>query len=253
FFLQVLQEFPSARAVHDVVTRHPIDTRGTLVLQHQPPRHRQHVEPIDSVIQGVKPKPRFLLGLSPQLPPQLRNVQDKLYAVPPFRFVRQFGPTVNGYLLRSGMKFIQAAFSSSCGNTLSAGLLRSTSITRLHGYYEPLRLPNRSPGRYLFRPGVDHRPTRRWSPARVSQVPDCSVDARCPLSPRRARPLHMFVASRSMAGFTSSGGLATPNCVTRPKRVHWITAGIVAFRGFGRRITPTPAQSATWRTNNFHD
>jgi hypothetical protein len=96
------------------------------------------------------------------------------------------------------MRFIQAAFSSSCGNTLSAGLLRSTSVTRLPSYYEPLRLPIGSSRGYLFPPGVGLGPTRRRPPARVSQVPDCSVDARCPLSPRGARPLHMFVASRSM-------------------------------------------------------
>ena len=57
-------------------------------------------------------------------------------------------------------------------------------------------------------------------PAQVSQVPDGSVDARCPLSPRGARPLHVLVASRSVSGFTFSGRLATPICVTRPKWVH---------------------------------
>ena len=57
-------------------------------------------------------------------------------------------------------------------------------------------------------------------PEQVSQVPDRSVDARCPLPPRRARPLRVLVASRPVSGFTSSGRMATPTCVTRPKRVH---------------------------------
>ena len=50
---------------------------------------------------------------------------------------------------------------------------------------------------------------RQSPPERVSQVPDDSVGIRCPLSPRRARPLHVFVASRSVTGFTLSGRLAT--------------------------------------------
>ena len=57
-------------------------------------------------------------------------------------------------------------------------------------------------------------------PEQVSQVPDRSVDARCPLPPRRARPLQVLVASRPVSGFTQSGRLAAPTCVTRPKRVH---------------------------------
>jgi hypothetical protein len=57
-------------------------------------------------------------------------------------------------------------------------------------------------------------------PEQVSQVPDRSVDARCPLPPRRARPLRVLVASRPVSGFASSGRMAALTCVTRPKRVH---------------------------------
>ena len=46
-------------------------------------------------------------------------------------------------------------------------------------------------------------------PSRVSQVPDCSVDARCPQPPRAARRLHTPVASPSIRGFAFSGRLAT--------------------------------------------
>ena len=38
-------------------------------------------------------------------------------------------------------------------------------------------------------------------PSRVSQVPDCSVDARCPQPPRAARRLHLPVASPPVRGF----------------------------------------------------
>ncbi len=95
----------------------------------------------------------------------------------------------------------------------------------------------------------------RLSLERVSQVPDDSVGIRRPLSPRRARPLQAFVASRSMTGFTPPGGLATLTCLTRPSsgsRLR-ITADAIAFRGSDRRITPAAARAATWRTNNYHD
>ena len=38
-------------------------------------------------------------------------------------------------------------------------------------------------------------------PSRVSQVPDCSVDARCPQPPRAARRLHTPVTSPPVRGF----------------------------------------------------
>jgi len=89
-------------------------------------------------------------------------------------------------------------------------------------------------------------PAPRWlsyreSPhQRASQVPDDSVGIRYPLSPRRARPLHMFVASRSTPGFTPPGGMATLKCLTRPNTGSRfrITADAFAFRGLDCRITP---------------
>jgi hypothetical protein len=134
-----------------------------------------------------------------------------------------------------------------------AGPLRSTGITPLQRYYEPLRLPVEPRRSYGFPHLVDAWPTRQESLERVSQVPDDSVGIRCPLSPRRARSLRLFVASRSMAGFTPPGGLATLDCLTRPdsgSRFR-ITADAFAFRGSDRRITPTAARSGTWRTNNY--
>ena len=163
-------------------TRHPVDARCAVVLQHQPPRHRQHVEPIDPVIQGVKPKLRFLLGLSPQLPPQLRDVQDELYAVPHFRFVRQFGPTVNAHLLRSGMDSSKRRSPHLVETHFRQGSFAPPALPGFTATMSPSDSRTGRPAGYLFPPGVDLRPTRRWSPARVSQVPDCSVDARCPLS-----------------------------------------------------------------------
>ena len=116
-----------------------------------------------------------------------------------------------------------------------AGPLRSTGITPLQRYYEPLRLPIEPPRGYGFPRLVDPWPMCQASLERVSQVPGDSVGIRCPLSPRRARPLQAFVASRSVTGFTLSGGLATLKCVTRPNRVH----------AFALRLMPLPSEAPT--------
>jgi hypothetical protein len=86
---------------------------------------------------------------------------------------------------------------------------------------------------------MSSRDRSRWTvssppPGQVSQVPDRPIDARCPLSPRRARPLHLLVNSRPVTGFTSSGRLATLNSVTRPKRVH----------AFALRLTSSPSRAS---------
>ena len=65
-----------------------------------------------------------------------------------------------------------------------------------------------------------------------------SVDARCPLPPRRARPLQVLITSRSVSGFALSGGLAAPTCVTRPKRVH----------AFALRLTSLSSRASTTRS-----
>jgi hypothetical protein len=85
-------------------------------------------------------------------------------------------------------------------------------------------------------------------PEQVSQVPDRSVDARCPLPPRRARPLRVLVASRPVSGFTSSGRLATPdlrNEAETGSRFR-ITADVAVFSGSAPRVTPTHAESTSW-------
>ena len=60
--------------------RHAVHARSSVVLQHQPPSRRQHVEPIDPVVQGVEPEPRFLLGLVAQLPSQFRDFSGSVTA-----------------------------------------------------------------------------------------------------------------------------------------------------------------------------
>jgi hypothetical protein len=123
-----------------------------------------------------------------------------------------------------------------------AGALRSTGITPLPRYYGPLRLPTWPTGGYGFPSVVD---PDTGSPGRVSQVPDQSIDARCPVSPRRTRPMHLLVASRSMAGFTTFGRLAIPISVTRPK-------GSLALRLTSSRSRAPTAESPRSPPSRLH-
>ena len=121
-----------------------------------------------------------------------------------------------------------------------AGLLRSTGITPLHHYYEPLRLPYQPRLGYWFPRPVGF-PLMCGRPLEgASQVPDDSVGIRRPLSPRRARPLHVFVASRPMTGFTPPGELATLDCVTRPN-----TGSRSRICDIALRLTPLPSEAPT--------
>ena len=43
-----------------------------------------------------------------------------------------------------------------------------------------------------------------------------------------------------MSGFTTSGRLAIPICVTRPNGFAFATADVFAFPGFDDRVTPSP-------------
>jgi hypothetical protein len=123
-------------------------------------------------------------------------------------------------------------------NVRSAGVLRSTGVTPLHHYYGPLRLPNEPADGYLFPPTVFRPPCQEVvTPGRVSQVPRGSFDARHPLSPRVAHPLHVLVASRMVSGFAASGRLTTTTGLTRPKRVH----------AFALRLTSSPSRAPTAR------
>jgi hypothetical protein len=104
--------------------------------------------------------------------------------------------------------FPQAALLASYEGIDPAGVLRSTRVTPLRRYYGPLRLPATPGDGYWFPPSVGPSPCPGDVPrGRVSQVPRGSVDARCPLSPRAAHPLHVLVASRMVSDFIISGSL----------------------------------------------
>jgi hypothetical protein len=88
--------------------------------------------------------------------------------------------------------------------------LRSTGITPLPRYYEPVRLPAATTDALWFprrcRASYDSRRTARHagSPRTLNH----SVGARPPHPPRTARWMRRLVASPSVAGFSTSGRLA---------------------------------------------
>src|SRR5450759_2656333 len=220
FLVQLLEEQVRARAIDDVLTRHAIHTGGAVVLEHQPPRGRQHVGPIDPVVQRVKPELRLLLGLLTQLPSQFGDLQRQDDSRLHLQKIRRL---VLGHWSAASFRrgtFVQAVLLTSVGNTNPVGALRSTGVTPLLRSYGPLRLPARPVGGYGFPLPVDPAPyPDARSPRRVSQVPCRSFDARRPVPPRGARPLPTLVASRPVSGFNTSGRLATPACCNEAERV----------------------------------
>jgi len=79
-------------------------------------------------------------------------------------------------------------------------------------------------------------------PRGVSQVPDTTIDACHPLSPRAAQRLRVPIDSPLVVGFAFSGRLATTVCVTRPNRVH----------AFALRLTSSPTPRLRQSSYPFH-
>jgi len=117
----------------------------------------------------------------------------------------------------------------SCKTHCWQGSFAPPRVTQVRHYYAPLRLLTRHVGGYAFPPPFRGPCTRRESqPGQVSQVPDVSFGARCPLSPQRVRLLP-FVALQTVTGVTLFGRMAALTFVTRQNRVH----------AFALRLTPS--------------
>jgi hypothetical protein len=157
-------------------------------------------------------------------------------------------------LFRSWTLFVQAVLLASCGNTSSAGVLRSTDITRRPHYYDPLRSPLQPAHSYGFPQAVV--PVTRLAIGvleRVSQVP--RLICRCPPSsivpespagadtrcfPAGSRLRHIRKVGHSHGcNETESGSLAL-RLTSSPSK---------ASPG---RIAPAHARLATWRTSAYH-
>ena len=145
--------FPTARLgrlSHDafrgllgVHSRYGLRTRGIAERSFPPlaPRRHERVPPIDPIIQSVKSKLRFLLGLLAQLVSQKRELQRH---VPLLRS--------GTFRIQHGISRVQAVLSFSYPSTYLAGSLRSTGVTPLPRYYEPRRLPTRAARKVMLSP-----------------------------------------------------------------------------------------------------
>jgi len=135
----------------------------------------------------------------------------------------------------------------------SAGLLRSTGVTRLHRYYEPLRLPTEPTDGYLF-------------PRAVA----CSLARRVG---RLAGSLRFLLSLSAPAVRSHPGGF--DRCVCSLLRGRWrlhlswraghpqlfneAESGSLSLRlmpsssrASDRRVIPWPVWLTTWRTSTYH-
>ena len=189
-----------------------------------------HNVPIDPVIQGVKPKLRFLLGFVMQFLSQKRE----------FRRQRP--------RLRSGIQ-VQAVLPSLNIHMWLVGLLRSTGITRRHHYYEPRRLPHRAePAVMPSRRPLGQVPTRtglpgswlicRRVPPPITPESPTAACAYCLTVDGRLR--HLWQVGHSHKCNEAESGSQTLRLTT--------------LRGAAspHRITPRDARVATRRTGNYH-
>ena len=118
--------------------------------------------------------------------------------------------------VRDGATVTQAAAPFLARNVREVRPLRSTGITPLPHYYEPVRLPADAVERLGFPSAVAQLPARVAGSPRTLHP---SVIARPPQSPRTARCVRVLVTSAPVAGFSTFGRLAAAIGVTRPNRV----------------------------------
>ncbi len=221
FLLQLPKEGIQIRTIVYVLAGYAIHTGSAVVLQHQPPRSTQHVVPVNSVMQSIKPESGLLLGLAGQFPSQFRD------------FLRQQDPGLRFWLSQLLVP-VQATVFFRSGILVQADLLTSDENNSdgrgpsLHGSYPASSLlwPPPTPARVRRRllisvPSCSDPCHGSFARGRASQVPRGSFDARRPLSPRVAHPLHVLVTSRMVSGFAPSGRLTTTSSITRPKRVRF--------------------------------
>jgi hypothetical protein len=245
---QLSQEGIRPRSIDDVLTRLTIHARGAVLLEHQPPGGRQHVVPIDPVVQGVKPELRLLLGLLTQLSSQFRDLGRQADSRLHFRGTRTWSVGRLAVVFRSGT-LVQADLLTSGENISSPGDLRSTGITPLRRYYVPLRLPRRPAKGYGF-------------PLAVESESDLD-----PTSPRRASQVSWMIFRHPPSPSTPESPVAaSARCLTTDIRLHHlgkdghshsrneaepgsrlrITADVCAVSGFDNAVTPVAAELASW-------
>ena|ERR1700677_4528901 len=209
-------------------------------------------------------------GLTELLPPLQTGRADFPHPACPRTFEERCSPRGLTEPRNSRQSKTLHAEAYTCGSTSSHSMCHAKPQSRIRSRQGPFA-PPALPGFHATTTPSDSCPgpktvinSRNQSrkalespppPGQVSQVPDRSVDARCPLSPRRARPLPSLVSSRPVSGFAPSERLATlgksVNEAESGSRFR-ITADVVAFSSFAPRVAPTHVESASWRTSNSH-
>jgi hypothetical protein len=131
--------------------------------------------------------------------------------------------------------------------------LRSTGITPLPRYYEPVRLPAEAAPWLWIPSGRCRRPLHFAGSPGTRQF---SIHARPPHPPRAARRVRLLVASAPVAGFVIFGRVAAASVsVTRPNRVRccWTRVFALTTRWSGRPAAalPRPDRSVSRRQLPF--
>ena len=103
------------------------------------PEYRSHFT-ADVAVERIESRLGFTLGLPAQFAPERRKFQRRV-TVAPFRISRS--------------RWCQSAFLSFVTNLFPVRPLRSTGVTRLPRYYEPVRLPMRPASGYVFPESVE--------------------------------------------------------------------------------------------------
>ena len=208
----------TAGRLDDVREGHSVDSRRALVLEHQLPGRLQHIEPIDPVIQDVKPELRLQLGLATQFPPQLRDFRRQPHA----RFHLRLGRG----LVVAWRRVVRS------GNLFQAVLLVWWETKLRQGSFAPRGLVasnatmNPSDSRPEPTPVMDSR--RSLPPAiRIAVALGTGLSGfvtYLPHPPSSATPGNSLAACAHVfagdAGFDPFEGVAIPNSVTRPNQVH---------------------------------
>lgn len=203
FLLQALH--PSVQAsllLFNLLEGDSVQARGSVVAAHSRHRRFQYIQPIDPVIQRVKPKLRFLLGLLAELLSQLGEFpRPWAFALPVFR---------------SG-RFRQAALLSSD----SAFFCRAPS---LHGRYPASSLLRAHPSPSGPLTVIDSRfALVLHHPGGFPRFLDRSVLARCPQPPRRSDLMLAYC-------FSDRGRLHPARRTGRSHLVNEVESGSLALR-----------------------
>jgi hypothetical protein len=131
------------------------------------------------------------------------------------------------------------------------GSLRSTRVTRLRRYYEPLRLPDEPSHSYLFLWSVDAPRQVGRSPGSLRFLVNRSMPAVRSHPGGSDRCLCSLLGGRCQASPLLEGW-PSPMVSRGRNRFTFVTADTFASQGSAQPITRPHAWSATCRTSNLH-